>query len=453
MRGLPSVAANAYLQLHVPEGESLNNFSVCIYPSPRRASAFMNSEHASQDGVIKVIENKNIKIVNFCHIPEDCRLRTLSFAVREKRQLEEMLYLGERVDGSSLFSYIEASSSDIYIVPNPDSFFIDPFSPIPALDIMCTYVDENGKPLSIAPQAILSKAEDTLRSTAGVSLKALAELEFYVQSQEERAPPVVRRKNNYHETTPLAVFTQLRNEALVTLEELGVGTKYGHAEVGRFHTRTGRLMEQHEIELLPRRLGKAAEATVIAIWVLRNLSRKFGATVSFSPKPTPEHAGSGMHLHLCGLKDGRNIFAKDNGELTAEAKQAIGGVLKFAPSLAAWGNTNPVSYLRFLFRSESPMNVSWGTRNRAALIRIPLWWSFKENQKRAPCRRTIEFRAPDASANTYLLLAGIALAVEYGLRHPKEALAIAEALNADPLGSSGQYPALPLSWQCDCPRP
>lgn len=405
----------------------------------------MKLQNVSKEDIIKIVKEKNIKILNLCHIPEDCHLKTLSFAVRNERKLEEILELGERVDGSSLFPYIDSNKSDIYIVPKLDSFFLDPFSPIPALDILCTYLDENGKPLGIAPENILLRAEEKLRSTTGISLKALAEVEFYIKSKCESAKLTVVG-NNYHETTPFAVFTDLRNEALVTLEELGVATKYGHAEVGRFYTKTAQLMEQHEIELLPKNLSKTAEGIAIAKWVIRNFSQKFDASVSFSPKPSLEHAGSGMHLHLCGLKEGMNIFADANGELTVEAKQIIGGILKFSPSLTAFGNTIPISYLRFISRKESPMNISWGTRNRAALIRIPLWWSFeRENDERAPCKRTIELRVPDPSANNYLLLAGIAVAVEYGLRNRKETMKIAEDLNADADGSDGNHPILPLS--------
>jgi glutamine synthetase len=153
-----------------------------------------------------------------------------------------------------------------------------------------------------------------------------------------------------------------------------------------------------------------------------------------------------MHLHLCGLKDGNNIFAKVGDELSTEAKQVIGGILKLSPSLTAFGNTIPPSYLRFISRKESPTSVSWGTRNRAALIRIPLWWSFnREDNERDPCKRTIEFRAPDPSANIFLLLAAIAVAANYGLRNSEEAIKIAEELSADVHGRDGDYPPLPLS--------
>jgi glutamine synthetase len=190
-----------------------------------------------------------------------------------------------------------------------------------------------------------------------------------------------------------------------------------------------------------------AETVTIAKWIIRNICAKHGVSVSFSPKPALEHAGNGMHIHLCGLKNSKNIITDSKGNLTAEAKQMIGGILKFAPSLTAFGNTIPVSYLRFISREESPMYVCWGTRNRLALIRKPLWWNFRKDFTETDSRRrTFEFRAPDPSANTYLLLAGIAVAVEYGLKNPKKAMKIADDLNAEKMFKRNKkYKVLPLS--------
>jgi len=408
----------------------------------------MKAQSFTKEDVVKLIQEKDIKIVNLCHIPEDCRLKTLSFTVESRERLDEILEFGERVDGSSLFSYLDPDKSDIYIMPKIESTFVNPFSSIPTLNILCEYLNEDGKPLDIAPENILFRAEEKLRSSTGVVLKALAELEFYIIcKQEETDFPAGASERNYHESAPFAKFENLRNEVLVTLEDVGVATKYGHVEVGRFNSKDGYVMEQHEIEFLPQNLIRMAEAITVAKWVIRNTCAKYGVSVSFSPKPALEHAGSGMHVHLCGLKENQNIVADSKGNLTTEARQMIGGILRFAPSLTAFGNTVPVSYLRFIFRQESPMHVCWGTKNRLALVRIPLWWTFREDFREADgCMRTLEFRAPDSSANPYLLFAGIALAAEYGLKNPKESLKIAEDLRADNIVKGNRrYGVLPLS--------
>jgi glutamine synthetase len=104
--------------------------------------------------------------------------------------------------------------------------------------------------------------------------------------------------------------------------------------------------------------------------------------------------------------------------------------LKLASSLAAFGNPTPVSYLWFIARKESPMHICWSPQHRLALIRIPLWWSFKKTSMNAEsCRETFEYRAPDAFANAYLLFAGLTIAADYGLKHSKESLKLAEDLH------------------------
>jgi glutamine synthetase len=399
--------------------------------------------HAKEE-ILKLIKEKGIKILNLCHIPEDCRLKTLSFAAKNGERLDEILEFGERVDGSSLFSYIDPNRSDVYILPRTETAFFDPFSPILALNVMCRYLDENGKPLEIAPENVLQKAEEKLYSSTGISLNTLAELEFYLICKQEETTLLETYERNYHESAPFARLGDVRNEILTTLEDSGFATKYGHSEVGRFQSRLGYVMEQHEVEFLPQSLRKMAETVTIAKWVARNICAKHGISVSFSPKVALGHAGSGMHLHFCGMRRNRNVISDSRGNLAVEARQMIGGILKFARSLTAFGNTTPVSYIRFISRKESPMHICWGARNRLALVRIPLWWNYRGIKGADGCRRTFEFRGPDSSANSYLLLAGIALAVQYGLKNPKEAMRVAEDLNADKIEKK-RYSALPLS--------
>jgi glutamine synthetase len=386
-----------------------------------------------KENVVRFVSEKNVKLLSLCHVPEDGRLKTVSFAASNAERIRDVLEFGERVDGSSLFSFIDPHKSDIYVMPKLETAFLNPFSSVPALSILCKYLDQDGNPLDVAPENVLLRAEAKLRSSADVTLKALAELEFFIISKQETEPlfPSIPDKN-YHESAPFSVFEQVRNEVLVTLADVGIETKYGHSEVGRLLGKDGVVMEQHEVEFTPQNLVEMAEVIAVTKWVIRNVCVKHGVSVSFSPKISLEHAGNGMHIHLCGLKNGRNMIEDANGQLSIEAKEMIGGILKFAPSLAAFGNPTPVSYLRFLARKESPMNISWGSRNRLALVRVPLWWSFKGAEKESvPCKRTFEYRAPDATANACLLLAGITVAIEHGLKNHEESLKIAEELHLE----------------------
>lgn len=395
-----------------------------------------------KEDVAKFIAENHFKILNLCHIPEDGKLKTLSFSATHQEKVQEILDYGERVDGSSLFSFIEPGKSDIYLRPRPETAFRNPFSQLPTINLLCDYLDEDGKALEVSPRNVLIRAEEKLRTTRGIVPKALAELEFYIISRPTgemlfKGEP----DKNYHESAPFAEFEGLRNEVIVALGEIGIATKYGHSEVGRVVCEDGTFLEQQEIEPSLQNLADMAETVAIAKWVIRNTCARHGVAASFSPKVCIEHAGSGMHVHLCGTRNEKNIIANPDGTLSTEGQQMIGGILKLAPSLSAFGNPEPVSYMRFIDRRESPMHICWSARNRLALIRIPLWWSFKKGKREAKANReTFEYRAPDALANPYLLLAGLAVAVTHGLENPRQSLSLAKELHIEQITKTRKAP-------------
>jgi glutamine synthetase len=403
----------------------------------------------TREEITKLISENNIKILNLCHIPEDGRLRTLSFVATDPKRNEEILQLGERVDGSSLFRSIEPGKSDIYIMPRFDRVFTDPFSNAPTINILCDYLDDNGKPLDVSPKNVLEKAQQKLRANSGIDLKALAELEFYlISKQAGQILFPAEADRNYHESAPFTHFEDLRNEVMLTLADIGIATKYGHCEVGHMIGKDGTLMEQHEIEFKAQNFVEIAEAIPIAKWVIRNTCAKHGISVSFSPKVSMDHAGNGMHIHLCATRKGENTTANSDGTPSPEAQEIIGGILKFAPSLSAFGNPTPASYLRLIARKESPLSICWSNRNRLSLIRIPLWWGFKKPNQTTNnnCRETFEYRAPDAFANIYLLLAGIAVAANHGLEKSSESLRIARETHVvEGKGKNKSLKSLPCS--------
>jgi glutamine synthetase len=200
--------------------------------------------------------------------------------------------------------------------------------------------------------------------------------------------------------------------------------KYGHSEVGNFSVGDTEY-EQNELEFLPCPVEDAAHQLLIAKWILRTLAYKYGITITFAPKITVGKAGSGMHIHTRLMKDGKNQMT-ENGKLSDAARKAIAGYLYLAPSLSAFGNTNPTSYFRLVPHQEAPTNICWGDRNRSVLVRVPLGWNgnsdmyLQANPQQVPTdrefgtRQTVEFRCPDGSADVYLLLAGLVVAARHG---------------------------------------
>ncbi len=393
------------------------------------------SEFTKYD-IIKFIDDQNIEMLNFRYVGEDGKLKTLNFVITSKDYLESILSTGERVDGSSLFSYIDADSSDLYVIPRFSTAFINPFTENPTLDILCSFYTREGKPLESAPEYILKKAHNLFKKTTGYSFKAMGELEYYISGEKKELYPPKDQKG-YHTSEPFTNWEKLRLEALKLIAQSGGKIKYGHSEVGSFTTDEA-TYEQHEIEFIPVDAEKAVDQIIMAKWILRMLGKKYGVLVSFAPKITVGKAGSGMHIHLQIEKDNVNIMADEVG-LTDVAKKVIVGILEKARSLTAFGNTIPTSYLRLVPHQEAPTMVCWGDSNRSVLVRVPLGWIAKTNmikdanpQERGevpyiPGKQTVEFRVPDGSADVYHLLAGMILAAKEGLED-KEALKKADEL-------------------------
>jgi glutamine synthetase len=384
--------------------------------------------------IIKYIEDNNIEMVNFRYVGWDGRLKTLNFIINSRQHLDSILSIGERVDGSSLFSFIEAGASDLYVIPRYKTAFVNPFSAIPTLDILCSYFTKYGEPLESAPEYIIRKAHRALQEETGMTLEAMGELEYYIISEKEELF-LAQDQRGYHESTPFTKWEGLRTEAMRAIAQAGGLIKYGHSEVGNF-TLGDNLYEQNEIEFLPTSLEDAADQLMVAKWMLRSLAYKYGVKVSFAPKITSGKAGSGLHIHMRLMQGSRNMMVSD-GNLSDTARKAISGLLDLAPSLTAFGNINPTSYFRLVPHQEAPTSVCWGDRNRSVLVRVPLGWRGKKDMihKANPQetstevdmepKQTIEFRSPDGSADIYLLLSGIAVAVRHGLGM-KDALACAD---------------------------
>ena len=143
------------------------------------------AEEFTKEDLIRYCEDNNIGMVNFRYTGWDGRLKTLNFIINSKEHLDNILTCGERVDGSSLFSFIEAGSSDLYVIPRYKTAFVNPFTEIPTLDILCSYFDKDGNPLESAPEYILKKAHDSFKKATGMTFETMGELEYYVIFKRE----------------------------------------------------------------------------------------------------------------------------------------------------------------------------------------------------------------------------------------------------------------------------
>ena len=416
-----------------------------------------SSEFTKED-IVRFIQENEIKMVNFMYPGGDGKLKTLNFIINNLAYLDTILTCGERVDGSSLFSFIQAGSSDLYVLPRFSSAFVDPFAEIPTLCMLASYFDKDGNPLESSPEYTLAKAAKAFRDVTGMEFHAMGELEYYVITPDEEVFPAVDQRG-YHESMPYAKTNDFRTLCMSYIAKAGGQIKYGHSEVGNF-SQDGLIYEQNEIEFLPVPVEKAADELMIAKWIIRNLAYQMGMNVTFAPKITTGKAGSGMHVHMRLMKDGKSVMV-ENGKLSNTARTAIAGLMQLADSITAFGNKNPMAYFRLVPHQEAPTNVCWGDRNRSVLVRVPLGWAagidmmHRANPQQpaetpdTSMKQTFEMRSPDGSADVYQLLAGLCVGCRYGFELPN-ALEIAEqtyvdvnihdAANADKLNRLGQLP-------------
>ena len=396
-------------------------------------------EDFTKHDIIKVVKKFDIEMLKFMYVGGDGRLKSLDFVITDANYLDTILSFGERVDGSSLFKYIETGASDLYVVPRYCTAFIDPFAQKPCINLLCAYYNKDGEALDIAPENIVKKASESFTKITGYQYEAMGELEYYVIADDDEMF-VAQDQKGYHESGPFSKFEEFRVECMHLIAKCGGMIKYGHSEVGNFRL-NGKIYEQNEIEFLPTTLLNAADQLVIAKWIIRNLAAKKGINVTFAPKITAGKAGSGLHVHMRILENARNLMLENN-QLSQVARKAIAGMMHCAGALTAFGNTNPTSYFRLVPHQEAPTNICWGDRNRSVLVRVPLGWTANKNLAAlanpletnetidANMKQTVEFRCPDGSANIHLLLAGLAVACRHGFEM-ENAIEIAEKTYVD----------------------
>ncbi len=388
--------------------------------------------------MLRVITERRIERLTFHYTGIDGQLKELKLPVSRLDYAERILASGERVDGSSLFKgLVDASNSDLYVVPSYKTAFLSPFDEH-SLDFICRYLDRDGALAPFPPDNILSIAHQRFKEKTGLELHALGELEFFLLGEGGGDYFAPRRQSGYHAPAPFFKSGHIVSEMVRHIAQITGAVKYAHSEVGFIEAvrsdlplLSGRRGEQHEIELLTRPIDEMGDFLALARWVIRNVAYRHGMLATFAPKLEEGVAGNGLHIHLELMKDGRNIMLTKTGDLSNEAMKLIGGVVRYASTLSAFGNTVASAFLRLVPNQEAPTRICWSHTNRSALIRVPLGWNKTPNlapvvNPAEPADyqhnrgvQTVELRSPDGSAMFHLLLAGITTAVEYGLTAPK----------------------------------
>lgn len=422
----------------------------------------------ARDDFLRVIEKKQIERLTFHYTALDGRLKELKIPVTSRSQAELILAEGERVDGSSLFKGIlEAGVSDLYVVPEYKTSFLNPFDER-SLDFICRFLDKDGERAPFASDNILKKAQSHFRKNTGLDLYALGELEFYLFYDGDPNIFPMKKQLGYHEAAPFRKSGEILDEMIRHISRITGVVKYSHSEVGFINNVQsdqeeirGKSAEQLEVEFLPRPAEEMADYLVIAKWIIRNVAFRHGCVATFAPKIELGVAGNGLHFHLQVRKEGKNIMSGPERGLSQSALRLIGGLCRYAQSLTAFGNTVASSYLRLIPHYEAPTRIFWSDLNRNALIRVPLAWRAAHNlagriNPTSPSqngdhesRQTVEFRSPDGSALVHLFLAGIIMAADWASAND-ESLTLADKFylkmeETNEESSLERYPVLPSS--------
>jgi len=396
------------------------------------------SEAVTPKEIIGLIEKEKVRVVDLRFMDFPGLWQHFSVPAREIDP--ETFENGLGFDGSSIRGWQAINESDMLVKPVTESAFIDPFLDHKTLVLICNICDPvTGEDYTRDPRNIARKAESYIKATGEADIAYFGpEAEFFIfddirfdqnehegyyfiDSREgrwntgrEEQPNLgykPRYKEGYFPVPPADSLQDLRSEMMLTLESIGVPIECQHHEVA-----TG---GQGEIDMRFNSLLGMADSLLKYKYVIKNVARKHGKTVTFMPKPLFNDNGSGMHVHVSLWKGGRNLFAGDGYAGVSEtALYAIGGLLRHAPSLLAFTNPTTNSYKRLVPGFEAPVNLAYSSRNRSAAIRIPMYFS-SEKAKR------IEFRCPDPSCNPYLAFSAMVMAALDGIInkiHPGEPL-------------------------------
>ncbi|HMT94870.1 glutamate--ammonia ligase [uncultured Thiothrix sp.] len=392
----------------------------------------------SVQDVMNLIKEKDVKYVDFRFTDTRGKEHHVSVPISEFN--EDIFEDGKMFDGSSIAGWKGINESDMILMPDPESAFIDPFFQDVTLNITCGIVDPaTMEGYERDPRSIAMRAEAYLKST-GIADTAFfgPEPEFFIfddvrwgadtsgcfvkvdsveagwNSGKEYADgnmghrPTI--KGGYFPVPPVDSFQDIRATMCNILEEVGVPVEVHHHEVAT--------AGQCEIGTRFSTMVKRADWTQRQKYVIHNVAHQYGKTVTFMPKPIVGDNGSGMHVHMSLAKDGTNTFAGEGyAGLSETALYYIGGVIKHAKALNAFCNPGTNSYKRLVPGFEAPVMLAYSARNRSASIRIPFVSS--------PKGRRIEVRFPDPSANPYLAFAALMMAGLDGIKnkiHPGEAM-------------------------------
>jgi glutamine synthetase len=382
-------------------------------------------------GVLKLIKEKGIQMVDmrFTDLPGTWQHFSLPASMLSEDEFED----GLGFDGSSVRGFQVINESDMLVMPDPSTAFVDPTLEVPTLAIICDIADPlTREAYTRDPRNVARKAEAYLKQTgigdtavfgpeaeffvfSDVRYTAGANEAFYRVDSEEawwnsgkdtgnNAGIQIPPKRGYFPVPPADTLQDLRSKMVLAMIEIGIDVELHHHEVGT--------AGQSEIDVRFDTLVRMADKLMSYKYLVKQVARQHGMTATFMPKPLFGDNGSGMHTHQSIWKGGEPTFFDEinYAGLSENAKYYIGGLLQHAPAILAFAASTTNSYKRLVPGFEAPVNLVYSQRNRSASCRIPTY-------SNSPKAKRVEFRCPDPACNPYLTFAAMLMAGLDGIQN------------------------------------
>lgn len=368
--------------------------------------------HYSKEDIIKSVEENDVEFIRLQFTDLFGILKNVAIP---KSQLKKALDNQMMFDGSSIDGFARIEESDMCLRPDLDSFVIFPWRPQTGkvARLICDVYKTDGTPFEGDPRHILKKAIAEAEKM-GYTFNVGPECEFFLFNVDENGAPTTNSNDQaaYFDLGPNDLGENARRDMVLTLEDMGFVIEASHHECAP---------AQHEIDFKYGEAVKTADSIMTFKLAVKTIAQRHGLHATFMPKPKANMAGSGMHINMSLEKDGKNVFADENGKngLSEEAYHFIAGLMKHINGIVAITNPLVNSYKRLIPGYEAPVYIAWSAKNRSPLIRIPA--------ARGKGTR-VELRNPDPTANPYLALAVCLIA---GLDGIKNKLEVCDSVDAN----------------------
>lgn len=355
-----------------------------------------------------IIKKEDVRYVQCWFTDVLGNLKNFSITVGE---LEDAVSEGMGFDGSSIEGFARIEESDLIAKPDLDTFQIIPWSANgrKSARFICDIQKPDGTPYVGDPRYVLKKMIERAVKK-GYTFYVGPELEYFYFASNKK--PVCIDTAGYFDGLPRDLGEEVREKTVSALQQMGIYVEYAHHEVAD---------SQHEIDLRYDQGLRMADNVMTYRFVVKEVARQNGLYATFMPKPLAGINGSGMHCHQSLFKGSKNAFfsREDSRQLSDTAKHYIAGLLSHAEEMTLILNQWVNSYKRLVPGYEAPVYISWGQKNRSALVRVPNYKPQKANAAR------VELRSPDPSANPYL---GFAVMLAAGLDGIEKKMKLAEPI-------------------------